>query len=73
MKHEISKIKDKGGSVGLTAATLPPWARLLIAKRLEEALPSLDARQIHDFIFFNNVLTPSLDPKEVKDGTFNRD
>lgn len=39
--------KEKVGKVGLTAATLPWWARVLIAQHSEAAFPSMNPHKIH--------------------------
>jgi len=43
MKNETVEIEKSEGKVGLTAATLPWWVRLLIAQRVEIVFPKGDS------------------------------
>jgi hypothetical protein len=47
MKNEMIGIERSGGKIGLTAATLPWWARVLIVQHTEAAFPEVDPYHIH--------------------------
>lgn len=47
MKNETIEIGKLEGKVGLTAATLPWWAKVLIAQHAEEAFPMIGPRHLH--------------------------
>ena len=47
MKNEMNGIREAEGKVGLTAATLPWWALVLIAQHTGEGIPSYHSRHMH--------------------------
>jgi hypothetical protein len=47
MKNEMVEIERLEGKVGLTATTLPWWARVLIVQHAEAAFPAVDPHHIH--------------------------
>lgn len=47
MKKEIGKIRNAEGKAGLTAATLPWWAKVLIAQHSGAGIPSNHLRHMH--------------------------
>jgi Zn finger protein HypA/HybF involved in hydrogenase expression len=47
MKNETVEIGKLEGKVGLTAATLPWWARVLIAQHAEAAFSAINPYHLH--------------------------
>ena len=47
MKNETVEKKETERKAGLSAATLPWWARVLIAQHSEAAFPMVDTHHIH--------------------------
>ena len=47
MENEMGEISKAEGKAGLTAATLPWWAKVLIAQHSESAFPTVCPQHIH--------------------------
>ena len=62
MKNETVGTENQEGKVGLTAATLPWWAKVLIAEHVKSAFPPSASHSIHhcsDRKFSTNTTSPS--------------